>query len=59
LLAEILAQSHFRNAIDISFVWGAVVVELPRTDHLQFRDLQELPKGFENANVGLEFHNGP
>jgi hypothetical protein len=55
-----LAQSHFRNAVAISFIWDAVVVELPKMDHLQFRDLlQELPEGFANANVSLEFHNGP
>ena len=55
-----LAQSHFRNAIAISFIWDAVVVELPKVDHSQFGNLlQELPEGFENANVSLEFHNGP
>jgi hypothetical protein len=55
-----LARSHFRTAIAISFIWDAVVVELPKVDHLQFGDLlQELPEGFANANVSLEFHNGP
>jgi hypothetical protein len=55
-----LAQSHFRDAIAISFLWDAVVVELPKMDLSQYRDLlQELPEGFANANVSLEFHNGP
>jgi len=55
-----LAQSHFRDAIAISFVWGAIVVELPKMDRSRYGDLlQELPEGFVNANVGLEFHNGP
>src|SRR5205085_11965779 len=34
-----LAQSHFQNATAISFIWDAVVVELPRVDHLQFGGL--------------------
>ena len=55
-----LARLHFPTANAISFLWDAVVVELPKMDLSQYRDLlQTLPEGFTNANVSLEFHNGP
>jgi hypothetical protein len=54
-----LVPTHFKDAIAISFIWDAVVVELPRMDwNLFMSRLGELPECFSNANVSLRFHNG-
>lgn len=57
---EGLARHVFTDCVAITWLFGCLIVELPKTDQESFLDrIQELPGRVANAPWHLQYHNGP